>query len=228
MNSSPVPLSGWRLFGATLLVLFVTAAARVAAAMLASTLGGRTTSPETDGLVVGAAILGASVVGGAVLYLVLRQRDAASYLALRRPTPMAVATAIGLSALTVVIFDAARFATTGSVVPPVWLEIYRTGPLALLVVAFAVAAPIFEESFFRGFLHHSLVPTRFGVPGTIALVAVLFTLAHGAEDVVSVLDVLTSAVLLGVLRHKFGSIVPGIAAHAFGNLQAIVTAALLG
>lgn len=221
------PLSPARTAGVAIGVLFVTAVGRMLGATAVVSLGARTGPPETDGLVVGAAILCASILGGAALVALLRRHEPAKYLATTRPTVPAVLVALAASALLVVIFDAARWASTTILVPEAWLAIYRTGPLPLLVVGFVVAAPIFEEAFFRGFLHTSLVGTRFGVAGTIALTSVLFAFAHGPEDLLSLLDPLASAILLGVLRHRTGSIWPGIAAHAFGNLQAIVTAAIL-
>lgn len=220
------PMRGWSLLGATVLVLFSTGVGRMLGMTAVTTLLVRDVPPESDGLAASVGILAGSALGGLTLFVVTRTRAPRAYLALEAPKPAHVAIALAGSALLVVIFDLARHLTTGTIIPPAWITLAESAPAPLLVLAFAVAAPIFEEAFFRGFLHTSLRETRLGVPGAIALTSTLFTLAHGPEDLVSLLDPLASAIFLAVLRERTGSIVPGIAAHAMGNAQAIVIALL--
>jgi membrane protease YdiL (CAAX protease family) len=215
------PLLGWRLFAAALAVLATAGIGRQAGMTAVAALVPREGLPETDGFVLSAGILTASSLASLTLWLILRTRAPRRYLALERPSVGAVAIALLGSALLVVAFDAARWGATGSVIPGAWQTIARTAPWPLLVVAFAVAAPCFEEAFFRGFLHTSLRETRFGRAGAIALTSILFTLAHGPEDAISFFEPLAGAVFLGVLRERTGSVVPGIAAHALGNLAAL-------
>lgn len=217
-------LRGWRLLGATLLVLACAGIGRNAGMVGFTTLVPREVPIESDGLALSFGILTASALAGTVLFVLLRARAPRRYLALEAPSFAHVGLALAGSALLVVVFDAARFATSGSVVPAAWPTLAASAPLPVLIVAFSIAAPCFEEAFFRGFLHTSLRETRLGTAGTIAVTSVLFTLAHGPEDAISLLDPLASAVFLAVLRERTGSIVPGIAAHALGNLQAIVVA----
>ncbi|MBX7191016.1 MAG: CPBP family intramembrane metalloprotease [Sandaracinaceae bacterium] len=221
-------LRGWRLLGASLLVLACAGIGRNLGMMGLVALVPREVPLEADGLALSAGILVASTLASLAMWLVLRSRNAPQYLAIERPTLAQVGLALAGSAVLVVLFDAARFLTTGSIVPAAWPTLAASAPVLVLVVAFAIAAPCFEEAFFRGFLHTSLRETRLGVPGTIALTSILFTLAHGPEDALSLLDPLASAVFLALLREHTRSIVPGIVAHAFGNLQAIVVALVIG
>ena len=223
----PRVITGWRALGATVFVLACIGLGRMAGMTVAASLSSREGAPETDGVILSAGILAASLTGGAGLWLVVRSRDPRSYLALVRPSGRAVLAAVSASVTLVVLFDALRWASAGAIVPPAWIDIARTAPLALLVLAFALAAPCFEEAFFRGYLQTTLTSTRVGPWGAIAVPSILFTLAHGPEDALAFADVLASAVLLGVLRQRTGSIIPGVIAHALGNLQAIVFASIL-
>lgn len=220
-------LRGWRLLGATLLVLVCAGVGRNVGMMGLVSAVPREVPLESDGLALSVGILTASLLAGGVLFALLRKREPRRYLALEAPSLLHVGLALTGSALLVVVFDAARYATSGTIVPAAWPTLAASAPVLVLVVAFSIAAPCFEEAFFRGFLHTSLRETRLGTWGTIAVTSVLFTLAHGPEDAISLLDPLASAVFLSVLRERTGSIVPGIAAHALGNLQAIVVALAL-
>lgn len=219
-------IRGWKLLGATVLVLLCTGVGRMLGMTAVATLLVRDVPPESDGLAVSVGILAGASWGAIALYLVTRARAPRAYLAIVPPKPAHVVVALAGSALLVVVFDVARHVTTGAIIPPTWITLAQSAPAPLLVLAFVIAAPCLEEALFRGFLHTSLRETRLGVPGTIALTSILFTLAHGPEDLLSLLDPLASAIFLAVLRERTGSIVPGIAAHALGNAQAIVVALL--
>jgi len=223
----PRVLTGWRALGATFFVLACVGLGRVGGTTVAASVLGRRGPPETDGVLLAAAILTASLTGASALWLVVRSRHPRSYLALARPSGRAVFAAVAASLTLVLLFDAVRWGSSGVIIPLAWIAIVRTAPVVVLVIAFALAAPCLEESFFRGFLQTTLTSTRVGPRGAIAVTSILFTLAHGPEDAVSFADVLASAVLLGVLRQRTGSIIPGVIAHALGNLQAIVVASIL-
>jgi uncharacterized protein len=229
------PLSIPRTVLAAVVVLAATMAGRVAGMLGVGLALGRIrldaldeAAERTDGLLMCAGILGAAAAGGSVLWAILRKREPRHYLALERPVPRHVLLGIGASLALVVLFDTARWATSGEIIPAAWLDIFRTaGSVPLLLLAFVVVAPIFEECFFRGFLYRGIAASRVGPAGAIAITSVLFMLAHGPEDLIGAVDPLASAVLLGVIRQRTGSITTGIAMHAVGNLQAIVTALVL-
>lgn len=231
MSSGPsatgTPFTGWRAVGAALLVLACTGLGRTAGVSASALLWPPAGAPDADGVALACGILSATATGGTALLLLVRGRDPRSYLALARPSAGALLAAVAASAALVVSFDALRWASTGSIVPSAWLDVARSAPAALLVISFAVAAPCFEEAFFRGFLHTTIAATRVGPWGAVAVTSLLFALAHAPDGPLAFADVLASAILLGVLRHRTGSIVPGVIAHALGNLQAIVVASIL-
>ncbi len=229
------PLSLARTTLATLAILLATVVGRIVAMLAVGVPLGRidpndlgAAAERADGLLFCIGIIGAAAAGGTAVWAILRRRSPRRYLAFERPTVRAVLLGILASVALVAIFDAARWATTGVLVPAAWLETFASAEsLPLLVLALVVVAPGFEEAFFRGFLHRGLAASRIGPAGAIAITSVLFTLAHGPEDALGALDPLVSAILLGVVRHRTGSIVPGITMHALGNLQAIVMVSLL-
>ncbi len=92
-----------------------------------------------------------------------------------------------------------------------------TGVLALVFVG-VIAAPIVEESYFRGRLH-DLLEDRFGLVWAIAATAVLFAGAHGSITN-SVLYVLM-AVVFSTLRILTKNLVAPILAHAVVNLTVL-------
>ena len=98
--------------------------------------------------------------------------------------------------------------------------------------------PIVEELFFRGYVQTRL-GDAFGAPAAIVMTALLFTLSHRQYFLPSVLGIsmvvalFVASILAGYVRHRFGTLVPAILAHALGNVpyrgwtQAIVIAAMV-
>lgn len=182
---------------------------------------------QLDGFLLAVGILGASLLGGLALFFVLRKRSPIRYLALNTWNAKDIALGVLLSAGLALLFDAARLLTTGHVVPPLWAETYRSAALVpLLVFALGFVAPLFEESFFRGFLQPGLAASKLTPAGAIVILSILFMLAHRPTDVLSALEPLTSGLLLGVVRHRTKSTTACVVMHALGNLQAIATVML--
>lgn len=228
-------LSPWRTIGCAVVVLLAATVGRGLAAGGVALASGRASLESlgevmgrADGLLLSAGILGASAAGVATLWALLRRRSPRRYLAIEKTSPAAVALGLLASAALVAVFDLARWSSAGTVVPDGWIETFRSaGSVPLLVAALVVATPFFEECFFRGLLHRGLASSRLGSAGAVGVTALLFALAHGPTDLLSALDPLASGLVLGWIRVRTGSIVPGVAMHALGNLQAIVVVSWL-
>ena len=84
---------------------------------------------------------------------------------------------------------------------------------AFLLLVVVVWAPVVEEIIFRGYLFAAL---RVSVPmwATHLLTAGLFGLVHGLDYA---LPIGVLALLFGYLRHRCGSLLPSIFAHALHN-----------
>lgn len=212
--------------GRTVLGAVLVVAATGAAQAGAATLVDRSATAMT-GLQYAVGMLAGTAAGGALLALWLRGVPARGYLALRPAPARAWLLWLGLTLAVDLAIDAATRAAGRPAVPPEWRELWRTaGSPALLAVAVAVAAPVFEELFFRGYLHRGIEATRLGARGAVAITAVLFTLAHGPTDAFTLAAALSAAILFGLARAATGSVPLTIAMHALGNAKIIAMVAL--
>jgi hypothetical protein len=219
-----------RALGGAVAVLVATAAARtigIGATVAALGLDVESADPmvRRDGLLAGVGILAGTVVGAAVLAGVVRPAPR-SALALERPGTRAIVGWTLVAAALIAAFDLGAWAIGRAPVEPSWVDAYRTAPVALLALAL-VATSIFEELFFRGLLQTALARTRLGVPGAVAITALLFTAVHVPDDAWRFADVLATSVLLGVARAHTGSSWTMMPAHVLGNMKVLVVLALL-
>jgi uncharacterized protein len=103
------------------------------------------------------------------------------------------------------------------------VRIYETaGFLPLLWATLLVAAPVFEEIFFRGFMFRGIEQSRLGGVGAIVITSVTFTAMHVQYHAYELVWVLVLGVLTGVARWKSGSVYLTIVIHAFANLISLV------
>ena len=165
-----------------------------------------------------------SALGGTTLVLLFARRKGGSrlrYLALRFPGPKE--TVLWTVAAIVVVWVAGEVGTTlgRPAVPEWWLGIYgaSSAPL-LLVVVVALAAPLFEEALFRGLLFRGWSLSRLGPAGTILLTAVLWGAMHLQYDAYDMGQVFVLGLLLGIARHRSGSLVVPLVMHVAVNIAA--------
>lgn len=97
--------------------------------------------------------------------------------------------------------------------------------LALAFIVAVVAAPIVEETFFRGFLYTAL-RSRMGVWGAACLSSAIFAAIHPTFPG-QFLMLFALAVVLAVVREKTGSLVPGMICHAINNGFALLMVTLM-
>ncbi|MFN4225735.1 MAG: lysostaphin resistance A-like protein [Hyphomonas sp.] len=81
-----------------------------------------------------------------------------------------------------------------------------------------IAAPLFEELAFRGFLLSVLLARGWPVWGSITVVAALFAATHEQYYLSGQISVFVLGVLMGGLRIASGGIAAPILAHALSNL----------
>ena len=95
------------------------------------------------------------------------------------------------------------------------------GALWLLVIAFAVAAPITEELMVRGFLYRGWSESFLGPVGAIALSSLVWTAMHVQYyDWFLFAEVLSIGFLLGYMRYRSNSTWLTIVMHGLNNLVA--------
>ena len=98
--------------------------------------------------------------------------------------------------------------------PGIWLYLF-VGSFGLV--------PIVEELFMRGYVQSRLAED-FGAPPAILMTALFFTFSHTQYFIAGILGVgmlgslFVASVAAGYVRYRTGSLLPGIGAHALGNL----------
>jgi membrane protease YdiL (CAAX protease family) len=90
------------------------------------------------------------------------------------------------------------------------------GRVSLLILA-SVAAPFFEETFFRGALFNSF-RARWGLVAGILLASAVFGLLHPLP--LGFLPIFALALVLSTLSYRRGSLIPGMVTHALNNAVA--------
>lgn len=225
--AGPQPLSLAATAGWGLAVLAVTALSNgvVGAAVAGGSFGLR-----EDGLVFSAGIVAGSFAGAAFLIVwVLRGRSPREYLALVRPRGSALAVALVLAVVTTAALDGISVSLGQPLVPDAWYATFHAARLLpLLLFALVIVAPVYEEMYFRGFLHRGFAASQLGPAGAIAVTALLFSLAHFPGDAWSFAQGLVNGALLGAVRQHSGSIVPCVLVHALLNAKVMLQLALGG
>lgn len=163
----------------------------------------------------------------AVLWLATRisRTPFAEYLALRRTSWTNLL--IGIVALIVLIagWDLLARAVGHDATPGFMVDVLKSaradGALWLLVIAFALAAPVTEELMVRGFLYRGWSESALGPAGAVVLSSLLWTAMHAQYyDWFLFSEVLSIGLLLGTMRYRSNSTWLTIIMHAINNFAA--------
>ena len=92
----------------------------------------------------------------------------------------------------------------------------------LLWSALVVAAPLFEETFFRGFMYRGIESSKVGVAGAIIITSFAWTVLHVQYDLFVLGVIFLGGLLFGVARWKSQSLYVTMAMHFLWNLISIV------
>ncbi|TWX47414.1 CPBP family intramembrane glutamic endopeptidase [Colwellia hornerae] len=162
-----------------------------------------------------------------IFYCAQRRKlsTAAAYLGFDKRPSKASFINFNLALLGYFIFAYFTSNALGIKTPQSMINIYNsTDYLLLLFIAVVIAAPLFEELIFRGFIFKGLASSPLGVIVTIIITSVLFTLIHAGQYDISILAVLFPlAVILGVSRYRSGGLYLPIYLHFINNLYSSVT-----
>jgi membrane protease YdiL (CAAX protease family) len=180
---------------------------------------------ESNGLLLGIATCATAVLCTPLIVLftkLRRQLPVRSYLALQSPSLNVLLKWLGITVLLMTTSDAISFFMSKPIAPEFMIEAYGTaGILPLFWVALVIAAPLFEELFFRGFLFAGFQESRLGVWGTIFLTSLLWASIHTQYDAYQITTIFILGLLFGIARHRSGSIYTTLAMHALVNLVAL-------
>jgi membrane protease YdiL (CAAX protease family) len=185
---------------------------------------------QTNGNLISIATIVSAIVGVGFIILFIKIRKGAGlwdYLGLKlipkKTVLVLLAVLIGLVMLLFVLDQVLHVPQdTGFTV-----DTYKTTTWPVLLwIAVAVFAPLFEESFFRGFVFVGLRQTRIGAAGTVALTSLTWALMHIQYDIYGMATILVLGIAFGIIRLKTGSLWSTLFLHSMWNILAMVSTVL--
>lgn len=136
---------------------------------------------------------------------------------------------IGILAVFIALANMVALALGRPLVSEFVSAIYASAqPLWMLWIALIIAAPLFEEVFFRGFLLQGFAASFMGPAGAVFVTSGLWASIHTQYDTHDKLVIFCLGLLLGAARVRTGSLLAPLGLHAVGNLESTLEAALLG
>lgn len=148
------------------------------------------------------------------------------YLALKRP-PLRQLLRWSLFTLAFCLLsDGIAYLLGQPILPDFMLKTYWTAsPRWLLWLALVIAAPIFEEVCFRGFIFKGIAASRLGWAGATIVTAILWAAIHTQYDWYGISFVFGLGLLLGAARARTNSTLLTVWLHSLINLLATAQAA---
>ena len=126
-----------------------------------------------------------------------------------------------------VAFDAFSWLIGKPIVPEFMETVYRSAEgRATLWFAIVVAAPLFEELLFRGFVITGLSRSRIGPAGAVIVASVAWAAIHVQYDLYGIGMIMALGLLFGAARVRTGSVVVPMAMHAASNVIALAETAI--
>jgi membrane protease YdiL (CAAX protease family) len=187
----------------------------------------------SDGRFVSLVSLGATIVPMAIIALAVWSARAGltEYLGLYWPARRYVGVGLLVIAVLIPIVDLVSLLAGHAVTPKFVTDLYvsarDSGSLWLLVISLVVAAPLVEETVFRGFLLPGLTASRLGATGAILATSAGWAFLHAQYAPFYLMQIIALGVALGWLRHRSGTSTLTILMHGLVNLVAIVQAAVI-
>lgn len=102
-----------------------------------------------------------------------------------------------------------------------------TNSVWMLWIAIVIAAPIFEELFFRGFVITGLSNTFMGPIGAIAISALTWAAIHVQYELYIIFIIFIFGLVLGLVRLKTNSVLLTIGLHAFMNFLSMIQTSIV-
>ncbi len=181
---------------------------------------------DQNGLLVSLATMATAVLCSCLVFLLIKLRRGPSvtrYLCFLPVSPRVLLRWLGLTLLFILASDTTTHLLGKPIVHEFMVQAYRTAVFApLFWVTIIVAAPMFEEIFFRGFLFQGFQHSRFGIMGAVLITSFAWAVIHSQYGVYEHATIFLGGILLGLARVRTGSLFTVMAMHALFNLVAVV------
>ncbi len=179
-----------------------------------------------DGSVLALATLAGATVGCWLLVAIvgLRRRgpSLAEYLALQPVPARTLAAWSAAFAALMFVIDRGINTLEQPIVSEEMVAVYSSASTPVFFwVGFVLAAPLFEELFFRGFLYAGLARTRMGAAGAVLVTTFVWARLHMQYEPWVLLVLLLLGLALGAARAMTGSVLPPLVMHVLNNTLAM-------
>lgn len=179
-------------------------------------------------ITIGSAVVPLAVIAAAIR---IRRCGVVEYLRLVPPASWYVVAGVVALAVLIPVVDAISWFAGRAVTPQFVLGLYSSardsGALLLLALALVVAAPVVEETIFRGFLLPGFAASPLGEWGALLATSLLWALLHAQYQPFYLAQIVVLGVLFGWLRLRSGSTLLTIGLHAVVNLVSLLQAAVI-
>ena len=194
-------------------------------------LGKRVEALATNGDVMAVStILSSTVCLLLMIAMVKMKRGAelATYFPLEMPPARRMLPWLALAIGMMIAYDAIAIALGKPIVPEFSRQVWATSSDRMTLVAvIVVAAPVFEELLFRGFLMRGLLDTRLGERGAVLVTALLWAFVHLQYDWYGIAYIVLIGLLFGYARLRTGSLAVPILLHMLVNAVSTLETALI-
>lgn len=240
IDKSPV-WGGWATFawGCLITIIFVVTQALVMGVYIGSQHGDVADQDITalveqvsyDGTLISLATLATFIIGSVLIITIIKFKqhsEIGPYLGLTLPSFEETKKWLGIFVLLLIISEFLSYIFEKNQPHEFMVQAYTTAePLWLLWVAMVIAAPVFEELFFRGFLLEGFRHSLLGNSGAIVLTSLLWAVIHTQYELYYIVTIFVMGVVLGMARVATGSVLLTIGLHAFVNGLATMQTAYL-
>jgi membrane protease YdiL (CAAX protease family) len=149
------------------------------------------------------------------------------YLGLAKVSLQSIKVWVLIAVAFMLITDALMLIFDMPIVPEFMSQAYTSAePKWLFWLALIVAAPVFEELFFRGFLIPGFSASFVGPVGAVLITSALWAGIHVQYEFYLILLIFMMGIMLGIARLKTGSTLLTIGLHSLFNLVATIEAAV--
>lgn len=189
-------------------------------------------SSANNGYFLSFATFATAVVGCGAIAGVIKLKTGSrltEYLSLELASARTMLKWMGLTALFVVLSDSLTLVLGRRIVPEFMSSVYATAnPVWMIWLALVVGAPLFEETFFRGFLFKGFESSFLGPTGAVVMTAGLWALIHVQYNGYEMAIIFCLGLLLGGARRATGTLSVPLVLHAAVNLVATIETAFFG
>jgi membrane protease YdiL (CAAX protease family) len=179
-----------------------------------------------DGDLITAATVASAVVCTGLVFIIIKVRRGAGfpeYLALKPMSHRSIIAVIAVAIAFILLSAGADIFIKKPVDSDFMTAAYRSATAApLFWMAVVVFAPLFEEIFIRGFLFIGLARSRLGPAGAVILTTLVWAALHFQYGLYEIAVIFVLGIILGVVRHRTGSLWGPVIIHAFNNLLAVL------